>query len=264
MGIKDSATAEYMNDNNVFADLFNYFVYDGEQVIKPNSLKEVDTRTDIVIKKHNYDTRYRDIIKRATIKQDGEIIYMAVRTMHYDVLQYRKMMKRKQPITPIITLVVYWGNKVWNKPTDLYGLFSITDKTVLKYVPNYSINLIDPNTLNDKDFRKFKTEIGKVFRFIQTANNKAKFDEIRKDSAYSDISLETAQLLNAVMSLNIDVDTRKERFNMCKAFEEILAENAEKNEKKGIEKGIEERNNELITKWRAQGKTEEEIKELLA
>ncbi len=33
-----------MRQNEIFADAFNYFVYDGEQVIHPESLKELDTR----------------------------------------------------------------------------------------------------------------------------------------------------------------------------------------------------------------------------
>lgn len=34
----------YMRQNRIFADAFNYFVYGGEQVINPESLEELDTR----------------------------------------------------------------------------------------------------------------------------------------------------------------------------------------------------------------------------
>ena len=37
-----------MKDNNVFADAFNYLIYNGRQVIKPSSLQELNT-TEIAL-----------------------------------------------------------------------------------------------------------------------------------------------------------------------------------------------------------------------
>lgn len=34
---KDTVTKEYMQDEEVFADAFNFLMYDGEQVIRPES-----------------------------------------------------------------------------------------------------------------------------------------------------------------------------------------------------------------------------------
>ena len=39
---KDVPTVKYLKDNNVFADVFNYYMYGGEQVIKPDMLHEKD------------------------------------------------------------------------------------------------------------------------------------------------------------------------------------------------------------------------------
>lgn len=44
LGRKDTATAVYMRQNEIFADAFNYFIYGGEQVIAPECLEEMDTR----------------------------------------------------------------------------------------------------------------------------------------------------------------------------------------------------------------------------
>lgn len=44
MGLKDTVTTKYMKQNEIFADVCNYFIYDGKQVIDPNSLVELDTR----------------------------------------------------------------------------------------------------------------------------------------------------------------------------------------------------------------------------
>lgn len=44
MGLKDTVMTKYMKQNDIFADVCNYFIYDGEQVIDPDSLEELDTR----------------------------------------------------------------------------------------------------------------------------------------------------------------------------------------------------------------------------
>lgn len=49
MGLKDSVTKDYMRDNIVFADVFNYFLYGGETVIDPKSLVEMDS-TELVVR----------------------------------------------------------------------------------------------------------------------------------------------------------------------------------------------------------------------
>ncbi len=44
MGKKDTATAVYMSRNEIFADAFNYYLYNGRQVIHPDSLRELATK----------------------------------------------------------------------------------------------------------------------------------------------------------------------------------------------------------------------------
>ena len=43
MGRIDTETKEYVKRPAVFADLFNYLIYGGEKVIKPEKLSELDT-----------------------------------------------------------------------------------------------------------------------------------------------------------------------------------------------------------------------------
>ena len=106
MGQKDITTKDYMKENTVFADAFNKFIYKGEQVIKPENLKPLDT--DITAIPYGADgagiptQRYRDVLKSATAMEDDNIVYlllgiesqsevhhaMPVRNMVYDALQY--------------------------------------------------------------------------------------------------------------------------------------------------------------------------------
>lgn len=43
MGFKDTITKDYMADNCVFADIFNHMIYQGEYIIEPDQLHEIDT-----------------------------------------------------------------------------------------------------------------------------------------------------------------------------------------------------------------------------
>lgn len=111
IGAVDTITKAYIRENEVFADAFNYFIYQGRQVINPENLKELDT-TEIILpmgaveknteKPLNAVQKYRDVLKSATIMVDNRSAYillgvenqinvhyaMPVRNMIYDALQY--------------------------------------------------------------------------------------------------------------------------------------------------------------------------------
>lgn len=110
MGYADIVTKEYMRDNAVFADAFNYLIYGGAQVIAPERLRELDTAQialpfsieNVKGSKHDAVQDYRDILKSAVVMQDDSMAYiilgienqtdvhyaMPVRNMIYDALQY--------------------------------------------------------------------------------------------------------------------------------------------------------------------------------
>ncbi len=106
MGEKDTVTKDYMQDRDTFADAFNFLLYGGRQVIKPEQLKPLDT-TSIVLpygedNKSVPIQKYRDVMKMVTIMEDDEAAYlllgienqseihyaMPVRNMLYDAIQY--------------------------------------------------------------------------------------------------------------------------------------------------------------------------------
>lgn len=106
MAVKDTVTKEYMQDNEIFADAFNFLIYNGKQVINPASLKPLDT-TSVVLPYGEDETpvpiqKYRDILKMVTAMEDDNAAYlllgienqseihyaMPVRNMLYDSMQY--------------------------------------------------------------------------------------------------------------------------------------------------------------------------------
>lgn len=110
MGLRDAVTKEYMRENTVFADAFNFYMYNGESVIDPHSLVEMDT-TEIALPffvegskgiQTESEQKYRDILKSTMVKYNDEATYvmlgienqtdinyaMPLKNLMYDVLQY--------------------------------------------------------------------------------------------------------------------------------------------------------------------------------
>ena len=121
----DTVTKDYVKDAGVFADIFNYYIYGGRQVILPEQLTERDS-TKIALPYGADEAavpvqKFRDVQKLYAAMTDGKMEYvlygaenqteihyaMAVKNNLYDALEYagqveeaakshRKEMKRKK------------------------------------------------------------------------------------------------------------------------------------------------------------------------
>ena len=112
MSIADTVTKQYLQDNEVFSDVFNYQLFDGEQVIHPEDLTELDPSEMLVLsgrstkgKQSKPRTRnlFRDLMKNTVIRRDQHAVYrlnlgtelqtnvhyaMPVRNQMYDAIDY--------------------------------------------------------------------------------------------------------------------------------------------------------------------------------
>ena len=112
MGRLDICTKDYVEDNNVFADVFNFFLYEGEQRIRPEMLMSVDT-AEVTIP-YNEDgnnvpsQKFRHKMKILSAKKDMSAVYlilgmenqseihyaMPVKCMVYDAFQYASQVEK--------------------------------------------------------------------------------------------------------------------------------------------------------------------------
>ena len=112
MGRRDTVTKVYMEQNDVFADAFNYYIFGGQQVIRPENLKELDT-PEIVVPYGADDAeepeqKYRDVMKSLVAMQDENMAYlllgienqsdvnyaMPVKNLVYDAMHYAKQVRK--------------------------------------------------------------------------------------------------------------------------------------------------------------------------
>ena len=111
MGRKDAVTKVYMEQNNIFADAFNYYIFGGQQVIMPERLKALDI-TELAVpygadSAGEPEQKYRDVMKSLTAMYDEQAAYlllgienqsdvnyaMPVKNLLYDALNYAKQVQ---------------------------------------------------------------------------------------------------------------------------------------------------------------------------
>lgn len=221
LGKIDVITKEYMKDPVIFADVFNKFLYHGKQVIRPESLIEMDSAEVVVPygegKAGVPEQKYRDALK--LMMTDGNIAYcilgcedqrrvhyaMPVKNMLYDSMQYARQVtkaakshrqeKEHKPssgeflggfyktdrLIPVVTLVIYWGPDRWDGPLSLKEMYAAADDAIMQYVPDYKINLIAPEQMSDDEIKEFKSSLKEVMLYIKYSKDKAKLQEIAQE-----------------------------------------------------------------------------------
>ena len=272
MADKDTVTKEYMQDKARFADIFNLYLHGGEQVIKPEQLKPLDT-TSLALPYGDDDKtvpvqKYRDVLKMVTAMSDGNAAYlilgienqsqihyaMPVKNMLYDALQYAAQVDEiakshrnnkdkadthdeflsgfysTDKLLPVITLTILWNGSEWTAPRSLFEMLDVNDKSVLKYMSDYKLNIIAPAEISDEELDKLNTELGIALKYVKHSVIPEELDRlIHNDPRYKNVSKNTARLLKVVMGMDIDIDMREEEFNMCEALEGLM----ERSEAKG-------------------------------
>lgn len=210
--------------------------------------------------------RYRDITMRWKGKMDLMILAcenqdkihyaMPVRTMIYDGLSYVQQMKlmwdlrdeddeitddeflskfcKDDKICPVITLVFYFGEKEWDASLDLYGMFDIesmirTNDDLRKYIPNYTINLIDAERIENLEV--YQKDLQVIFGLLKCRKDKKKLRQYVEDnqeffkSVDEDTGVAISSFINSESVMNkLKNQNEGGKVNMCKAMEDWAAE----------------------------------------
>lgn len=272
MGAIDTEGKQYFSNPVFFADAFNYLLYDGEQVINPEELRELDT-TELTVPYGNNARfpvqKYRDLLKLWNAMMDENAIYvilgaelqdkvhygMPVKDGLYDMLGYSKQiaeirrsyrqdsvdqegeitvdngvlkikltseeflsgLRKEDKLIPIITAVVYFGEKPWDGPRSLFEMLDVRDERLYRFLSDYKLNLISPADMDEDEFVKFHTELGFAMKLLK--HQAADADELIVREGHRKVSSDTAYFLNAAMKLNLELEEEPGGVDMCKAME---------------------------------------------
>ena len=240
MGMADAVTKQYMKENTVFADAFNFLLYNGENVILPQTLRELDT-AEVVIpftvddkgkKQAQAVQKYRDILKMTTVMTDDKAAYvlfgveaqtdihyaMPVRNVIYDALQYGRQ------VTEISK-----RNRKNSGQT-----MAVTDKGLLQHIPDYRIKLIDPAGIDSDEMDKFHTSLREVLSYIKYSKDADKLAEyMNHNQRMEHLEVGAAQVIKVVTNTKFQIPKGMEEVNMCEAIEVLM----KRRETEGITQG---------------------------
>ena len=131
---------------------------------------------------------------------------------------------------PIISLVFYYGSKPWDGPVDLYDMFQLEgtkeeNEILEKYLPNYKINLVDAERLEDVE--KFSNDLQVILTMLRYRDSKEELkhyiDENKK--FFQNVDYETSQAMKAFLNMKqipSETEQKEEMVDMCKAIQEMI------------------------------------------
>ena len=275
---KDVTLKTFWRDNEHFADLFNATVFNGRQVLKPDKLTEMDTDVSATIQSKSYNesiTRNRDVVKKMSDGvefnilgleiQDKTHYAMPLRTMTYDALGYIKEyndIKKQHKLNkdsfsspeeflsgidksdrfhPIITLVLYYGDSLWDGPSCLADMMVSMPDNIKAYFSDYKLNLVQ--ILDSDKYTFYNEDVRDVFNIVKSIYNKD-IDSIFNEYKTRNVDNEVMKLISVLTATPQIMNLCKPneqggKVNMCKAMEELKAEWQSEGRNEGINKGIE-------------------------
>lgn len=170
MGQKDISEKILEAYNDVFSDIVNVLLFDGQEVLKAEELEDQAPRTA-----YKVDGKYReierDVAKRWKNKNirvacigmenqteaDGD---MPLRVIGYDGAEYRSQLNSNSQASryPVVTLVLYFGyKKHWDQPFTLHECLNIPDE-FRPFVSDYRINIFEIAYLSKEQVNLFKSD----------------------------------------------------------------------------------------------------------
>ena len=276
MGVKDIALARYFSDEERYADLINGFVYRGREVVKGSDIRDRDTSVAGKGKKGHF-RKCRDLMRKVVMGTDvvlvglenqDEVHYaMPIRVMLEDAAGYDEQLRRIQRehrdrkdlrgaeyvgrfartdrVSPVVTIVLYYGKNPWDGPTQLCQLMDQKEPPdeLAALVNDYKIHVLEVGSFEDTSL--FKTDLREVFGFIRHAGNKDAEREFTRENqrAFQAIEEDAYDVIAALTSSR-ELEQIKEQYrseggqiNMCEAIKGMIEDGRVEGRREGHREG---------------------------
>lgn len=257
MSRKDRLAKLYASQADVFADIANLALFDGDTGIDAENSTELDTAVK---------GKRRDILKKCVLK-NGETVMigienqsyvdpvMPIRILCYDADIYEMQVKKKQKendkselkrgeflsgikytdrFIAVYSIVFNLSTEKWHGPKNIAELVN-----PVRQQAGYPIIVLDPSELSEEKIRKCRSEAGKLLMVLKYSQDKEKMLECLKRKEYEEVEEQTARMIQVFTGLKMRLRVKEGKVNMCKGLQEHSRDCRKEGEKIGIEKGIE-------------------------
>ena len=214
MGQKDLSEKILVAYDDVFADIVNVLMFNGQEKIRPEELEDRGVKAFYKENGMLHEIE-RDVVKRW---RKGEVRFacigienqttadpdMTLRVIGYDGAAYRAQLseeKKRQERYPVVTIVLYFGyDKKWDKPLHLLEKLTVPEGFD-PYVNDYKVNLFQVAWLTDEQVEMFQSDFKVVADY---------FVQKRKNNSYTPTKTEIKHV-EAVLQL-LSVMEHDDRF----------------------------------------------------
>ena len=160
------------------ADIINTFLFHGEEVVHEQDLQFFDCESSAIIDSVTYldsMNRMRDILIKINL-EDFEFLVgieiqnyvdqtMPYRVYEYDYTSINRQMKGGEPLIPVVTLVLYFGEYRW---TDSDCLFDDIPEYLQPFIDEHKIFLyemkdVDYHVFGHKDIRDLVEGLQRIY-----------------------------------------------------------------------------------------------------
>ena len=268
----DTILKTFWKNNQRFADLFNTVLFEGNPVLKPNDLQEVDTDVSSIIKFNGHAEtvqRILDVVRKTAygvdfiiwgLENQEKIHYaMPLRHMIGDSLIYLKeyneiaaknrkekeystsdeflsALKKDDRLHPVISLCIYYGEKEWDGPFNLLDMLVIPEY-LKPLVSDYRMNLIQVRQSENLCFQN--QDISIVFDMIRSIYNKdyETLHEMYKDKTMSaELGLTVGSVVKSQAIINevMKMEEKRSEVDMCDALQRWFDEAVQKGKIEGV------------------------------
>ena len=255
MADKDKTEKTLESFNDVFADIVNGLLFKGEQVLNENALEEAQPfsiyKADGKLREQERDeAKYwmkagsaGASVRIAFLGLENQSRYeknMPLRVIGYDGAAYRSELSQENRY-PVITLVLYFGEKPWGRNRSIYDAITVPKK-IRPFVSDYQINVFEIAHLPEEAISYFRSDFKIVVDY---------FVHRRTDPDYRPKNPVKFRHVDELLKMMAAI-TNDDRFievleggrpkDMC----EVLDRVEERGIERGIQKGIDQNRVESI------------------
>ena len=240
--------------NDVFSDIVNVLLFQGEEVLKADELEDQAPRAYYKAdgKVHEIE---RDVAKRGKKEQirlacigvenqTGIDPDMPLRVIGYDGAEYRAQLLEKENAVryPVVTLVLYFGHKKhWNQAKSLLERVDVPEK-FRPFVNDYKINLFEIAYLTREQVELFQSDFRIVADYFVQKREKNDYTPSAQTMKHVQ---ETLQLLSVMTGDHRFEDVCNDQQeggpqNMCEVLERVENRGIQIGMQKGTQSGIQQ------------------------
>ena len=276
MGQKDITEKVLEEHNDVFADIINGLLFDGNQEVKPEALENTTVHAQYEAEDDQIHELERDITKywkeeevelaicgienQSTIEKN-----MPFRVIGYDGMAYRgQLQEKRKKVLPVVTVVLYFGTeRHWNSKKNIKSLMEIPVH-LDKFVNDYQMHVFEVAWLTEEQISHFHSDFRIVANFF--ANKRKNKDYIPDDPTeikYVDEVLKLLQVMTGDKRYKEIFSKKKEGVrSMCDVAERLEKMRWEKGIQQGIEQGNIQKSVKIYRNLLKRGFGEEEAREI--